>query len=123
MTEVTTTPSVYPTDIDPDDAMRNVVLDRWQVATFATPHFDRRGQTGIRVLIWEDGDLVYDTGPAKRGLVYGSPMHSDDSDQALLSAIALCCHDAQHDSDDNPVEPDWDAEGLSGLAAMAEEDL
>jgi hypothetical protein len=97
------------------DILRNVVIDRWQVVTVATEHTDRRGQTGIRVVILQDGAQVYDTGPESAGLVYVSPLHADDSDAALLSAVDLCCHDATHDSR-------WDAEGLSLACDLSEED-
>lgn len=101
-----------------DDPLHDRVFGNFRVLTWATPHCDKRGQTGIRVQIVESDMLVYDTGPDAAGLVYGSPMHDDDSDACLASCINLCCYDAQHDEHDNPVTPGWDAETLSDLAAI-----
>lgn len=110
-----------PTDRDPD-LLRSVHTESgFNVLLFATDHTDRRGQTGLHVTILNpDGTEAYDTGPDPGGLVYGSPMHADDSDAALISAIHLCCHAAQHDENENPVDPDWDAEALWDDASMAE---
>jgi hypothetical protein len=108
------------------DLLRAVEIDgRFQVFTYATEHCDKRGQAGISVRInactpggvWQE---VYWTGEKAGGLVYGSPMHADDSDECLLSCITLCCHVAQHDDDENPVDPGWDAEGLWDEASMME---
>lgn len=103
-----------PTDRDPG-LLRSVHTESgFNVLLFATDHTDSRGQTGLHVTILNpDGTEAYDTGTEPAGLVYGSPMHADDSDAALLSAITLCCHAAQHDENENPVDPGWDAEKLA----------
>lgn len=121
----TTTEFEFPSDYsegDNEEMLRDVTIDRWRVVTFTENIYDRHGKEGLRVLIAEDGAWVYDTGSAPGGLVYCSPMHAIDSDEAVISCINLCCYDAMHDDDDHGVDPDWDAEGLSEQAALYEED-
>jgi len=99
------------------DTLRFVRLGCYSVRTFALNATDARGQTAIGYRVTESGRIVaecYDP----RGAVYGSPMHSDDSDACIASAIALICHSVQHDRDDRPVDPGWGADTLGELAAM-----
>lgn len=99
------------------DTLRFVRLDKFTVRTFALNATDSRGQTAIGYRVTESGRIVaecYDP----RDAVYGSPLHADDSDACVASAIALICHAATHDDNDRPVDPAWDASELSDLAAM-----
>jgi len=100
--------------------MRTVEMDKWTVSLYETPHVDHHGKSGIRVTVHEGEVLVYDTGAQPGGLVYVPSGQTVDGDRSVFSAIALCCHDATHDSDEEPRDAGWDAEGLSEMAACQE---
>ena len=96
--------------------------NRWTVTLYDLGTCDNRGTTALGYRVRENGRIVAeDMTPA--GAVYGSPMHADDSDATMAAACSLIAHAAQHDPDDNPIEPGWDAEGLSEAASLRWEDL
>jgi hypothetical protein len=103
------------------EKLRSEKFGKFRVTLWATNKTDRRGQTGIAWQVKESGKTVAESGADD--LVYGSPMHADDSLAALLSACNLIAYSATHDENENRIDPGWDAEGLSDLASMLEEDL
>lgn len=115
------------TEIEPDDGtpegncLRSVRTEEgFTIRTYATPHV-QRGKDGIAVRILSpDGSQAYWTGIEPAGLVYVAPGSPVDSDEVLISAIQLCCHDAQHDDDGNLEATSWDADTLYEEASCAE---
>jgi hypothetical protein len=103
------------------EKLRSEKLGKFRVTLWATNKTDRRGQTGIAWQVKESGKTVAESSAGD--LVYGSPMHADDSMATFLSACNLIAYTANHDEDENKIDPGWDTEGLSDLASMLEEDL
>lgn len=98
------------------ERIKSVRLGRWTVTLYATERTDARGCTGLGWTVREDGKSVArDDGS---DLVFGSPLHADDSDETMAAACSLISHCATHDSDDARVECAWDADGMGEAAAM-----
>lgn len=72
--------------------------------------YDNRGQTALGYRVFFDGIWVTECFVPSHA-VYGSPLHADDSDQTMASAIHLVCYAMTHDENDARCEgyaPIWD---------------
>lgn len=105
------------------EELRDETMDGWRVRTFdawpLNPPRDRYGKSPVAFVIYApDGEIVACSMSAS-DVVY-SPGEPSDW-RTLYSVCALVAHDRTHDSDENPIDPGWDADGLADTAAIWEE--
>ena len=98
------------------DRLRTVRLGRFTLSLFATERTDSRGCTGIAWTVRQDGRPVASS--TGGDLVFGSPLHADDSDATVAAAVSLIAHCATHDENDNRIPCVWDADAFSDEGAM-----
>jgi hypothetical protein len=101
--------------------VRTARLDGFTVSLYDLGVKDSRGTTALGYRIIKGGKVLTECSNP-RDAVYPSPLHADDSDATMASAINLICYVKSHDKNDRPISCDW-ARDLDEASSLRWPDL